>query len=320
VDLRIFGPSNQKPTTNNRIEDPSTLNIKTMTTTTTTTTAIVEPVVVIYCAKCGMPPEYCEYGPDFERACDPWLRKAHPDLHAKLQALRIEHNTGTNNDSNNNKVQASEEPGGKKKTKPERPEAPWTTAERLTKFYELHVPEKVSDVPSLLEKYAGKEDKLFLALVQKYGPEPEDPYCDTDSDDDDDDDDSEGGDDDDGEEITEGMDQLQIDKKKRRGVKAKKTIKFETRVVIQTQKVKKKKAMTIISGMETVEGVKLKDVSKAFSKRFAGSSSVKDGPRGKEIIIQGDHKEDVAAMIVNELKVPGSSVFLDFDGDLIAYS
>ena len=27
-----------------------------------------------------------------------------------------------------------------------------------------------------LEKYAGKEDKLFLALVKKYGPEPEDPY------------------------------------------------------------------------------------------------------------------------------------------------
>jgi density-regulated protein len=266
---------------------------------TTTATTIVEPVAVLYCAKCGMPPEYCEYGPDFERACDPWLKRTHPDLHAKLNTLRIEQNMGD-----------------QKKTK--RPEAPWTTEERLTKFYELHVPEKVSDVPSLLQKYAGKEDKLFLALVQKYGPEPEDPYYDMKSDDDDDD--GEDDDDDEEEELVEGMDHLQIDKKKRRGVKAKKTIKFETRVLIQTQKVKKKKAMTIISGMETVEGVKLKDVSKVFSKRFAGSSSVKDGPKGKEIIIQGDHKEDVAAMIVNEFKVPGSSVFLDFDGDVIAYS
>jgi len=68
-----------------------------------------------------------------------------------------------------------------------------------------------------------------------------------------------------------------------------------------------------------VEGVKLKDVSKAFSKKFAGSSSVKDGPKGKEIIIQGDHMEDVAEMIVNKFKVPGSSVFLDFEGSFVPY-
>ena len=184
----------------------------------------------------------------------------------------------------------------------------------FTKFYEEYVPEKVSDVPSLLEKYAGKEDKLFVALTKKYGPEPEDPYYASS--------DEEGSDDDEDEEeeLEEGMEKLNVDGKKRRGVKAKKTIKFETRVVIQTQKIKKKKAMTIIHGLDTVEGIKLKDASKAFSKKFAGSSSVKDGVQGKEIIIQGDHKEDVAAMIVNEFKVPGSAVFLDFDGDIIAYS
>ena len=71
--------------------------------------------------------------------------------------------------------------------------------------------------------------------------------------------------------------------------------------------------------MDTVEGVKLKDVSKAFSKRFAGSSSVKDGPKGKEIIIQGDHMEDVAEMIVDKFKVPGSSVFVDFDGQFVPF-
>ena len=72
--------------------------------------------------------------------------------------------------------------------------------------------------------------------------------------------------------------------------------------------------------METVEGLKLKDVSKAFSKKFAGSSSVKDTAQGgKEIIIQGDHMEDVAEMIVKTFKVPGTAVFLDFDGDVVAY-
>ena len=38
-------------------------------------TATLEPTVVLYCGKCGMPPEYCEYGPDFESHCDPWLLK-----------------------------------------------------------------------------------------------------------------------------------------------------------------------------------------------------------------------------------------------------
>jgi density-regulated protein DRP1 len=249
-----------------------------------------------------MPPEYCEYGPDFERACDPWLKKTHPDLHARLKAA----SRGDDDD-----VMCTAAASG---TTGKRPDAPWTTEERLTRFYEEYVPEKVSDVPGLLEKYAGKEDKLFVALVKKYGPEPDDPYYASS-------DEEEENDDEDAEDLQEGMDSLQVDgKKKRRGVKAKKAIKFETRVLIQTQKVKKKKAMTIIHGMDTVEGVKLKDISKVFSKKFAGSSSVKDGPKGKEIIIQGDHKEDVAAMIVHELKVPGSAVFLDFDGDIVAYS
>ena len=92
----------------------------------------LEPVQVIYCAKCGIPPEYCEYGPDFERLCDPWLKKAHPELHAKLKALR-----GDTSSS------APAEATTQKKDKPPRPAAPWTTEERLTKFYEEYVPEKV---------------------------------------------------------------------------------------------------------------------------------------------------------------------------------
>lgn len=261
----------------------------------------LEPVNVLYCAKCGMPPEYCEFGPDFERLCDPWLKKYHPQFHANLKLLRGQ---GCGGDGDGEASDVEED---------DRPVAPWTTEERLTKFYELYVPEKTSDVPTLLEKYAGKEDKLFMALVKKYGPEPEDPYYMSDDDDDDKGDDVDG-------DLAAGTENLQVgDNKKRRGIKAKKAVKSETRVLIQKVLRSRKKATTVVNGMDTVEGVKLKDVSKAFSKRFAGSSSVKDGPKGKEIIIQGDHMEDVAEMIVDKFKVPGSSVFVDFDGQFVPF-
>lgn len=191
--------------------------------------------------------------------------------------------------------------------------------ERLTAFYEEYQPDKVSDVPMLLEKYAGKEEKLFIALTKKYGPEPEDPYYD-DSDDDDEDDDYD--DEEENDNVTGDLQDLKIsgDGKKRRGVKAKKAQSVETKVTIQTEKRKKRKAITIVMGMDTIPNIKLKDVSKAFSKKFAGSSSVKeDATGGKQIIIQGDHMEDVAQMVVAKFKVPATSVFLDFDGDIVPY-
>lgn len=162
-----------------------------------------------------------------------------------------------------------------------------------------------------MEKYAGKEDKLFTALVTKYGPEPEDPYyANADDGDDDNDDNDLDGD-------MEGLDLK--DKKKRRGVGAKQINKVDTRVVIQKISRNKKKAVTMVVGLETVPDVKLKEAAKIFSKRFAGSSSVKDGVHGKEIIIQGDHMDDVAEMIVSKFKVPASSVYLDVDGEFIPY-
>ncbi len=250
---------------------------------------VLEAVDVVYCAKCGMPPEYCEYGPDYEAVCEPFLKKKHPDIYAALMAVK---GKAEDNDSNDEAL--------------ERPSEPWTVEERLTKFYEEYVPEKVSDVPSLLEKYAGKEDKLFMALVKKYGPEPEDPYY-ASSDDEDEDD------------LAEGVAGMSVGNKKRRGIKAKKAVKNETKVLIQKLTRNKRKATTVVVGMDTVEGVKLKDVSKAFSKRFAGSSSVKDGPKGKEIIIQGDHMEDVADMIATKFKVDGTCIFLDFEGEFVPY-
>lgn len=42
-----------------------------------------QPVRVLYCGVCGLPAEYCEFGPDFDR-CKPWLRQHAPDLYPDL--------------------------------------------------------------------------------------------------------------------------------------------------------------------------------------------------------------------------------------------
>jgi len=38
---------------------------------------------LIYCPVCGLPPEYCEFGPDFN-ACKPWIIKNCPQLYPAL--------------------------------------------------------------------------------------------------------------------------------------------------------------------------------------------------------------------------------------------
>lgn len=252
---------------------------------------------VIYCGKCGMPPEYCEFGPDFETHCDPWLRKHHPELRQEL----VEKRGAACLVAKKNPKAAPE--------KPPKPDAPWTIAERLMTFYQKYVPEKVETVPSLLEKYAGKEEKLFQALTQKYGPEPLDPFY-SDSDDDDEDDD---GDDADSEAEAEKVKTTS----KRRGAAAKASVDgtFTGRVLVQKQAQKKKRCLTVITGLEpalTINNHKLKDATKAFSKRFAGSSSVKDGT----IILQGDHVLELAEMLVDKFQVPEEAVYVDMgDGE-----
>lgn len=42
-----------------------------------------QPVHVLYCGVCSMPPEYCEFGPDFEK-CKPWLIQNAPDVYPDL--------------------------------------------------------------------------------------------------------------------------------------------------------------------------------------------------------------------------------------------
>ncbi|KAL6585832.1 hypothetical protein OROMI_002476 [Orobanche minor] len=42
-----------------------------------------QPVQVLYCGVCGLPPEYCEFGSDFEK-CKPWLVQNAPDIYPDL--------------------------------------------------------------------------------------------------------------------------------------------------------------------------------------------------------------------------------------------
>jgi hypothetical protein len=47
---------------------------------------ITYPLNIIYCGKCGLPPEYCEWsakGIDIED-CKKWLKETHPLHHEKL--------------------------------------------------------------------------------------------------------------------------------------------------------------------------------------------------------------------------------------------
>jgi density-regulated protein len=168
----------------------------------------------------------------------------------------------------------------------------------------------------------------FLTLCSQYGPEPDDPFYEDSDEDDDDDDDNDDEDDDNGEQDMANLTLSAADKKKRRGAQAKQKKNAEgPRVVVQKRAQNKKRILTVIVGMETVPDIKLKDVSKAFSRKFAGSSSVKDaaiptgkeggGKTQKEIIIQGDHVYDVAEMIVDKFGVPETAVFLDVDGEVV---
>jgi len=114
-----------------------------------------------------MPPEYCEYGPDFETHCTPWLKKNHPGLFRKLHdGKKLSESAGENDGDADGAASAAASA----------PAVPWTTKERLQAVYKKYMPDKLDGVDAILEKYEGKEDKLFAALKKKYGPEPEDPY------------------------------------------------------------------------------------------------------------------------------------------------
>ena len=121
------------------------------------------PQSVIYCGACGMPPEYCSYGPDFETHCRPWLKKSHPKLYEILHVVASS-TSSTSSSADDPTIDAAVV-----SSDPNAATAPWTTRERLAAFYTQYMPDKLDGIDAILEKYEGKEDKLFLALVKKYG-------------------------------------------------------------------------------------------------------------------------------------------------------
>jgi density-regulated protein len=346
-------------------------------TTTTTTTLLIRKKVV-YCGACGMPCEYCSYGPDYETHCVPWLQQNHGNLYQHFMSLALNDGKQKQNNNSDNDSASASASAAKSKVAPApapataapaastalRPPAPWTIEQRLTAFYQKYVPDKISNIPDLLIKYANKEENLFKALVAKYGPEPWDPFYgepeedgdDVDDDDDDDEeeeeeeasDDNDHDNDHDRQEIGDNNNDhaaaavMPKQNNKRRGVAAKKNEKafLPTRIIVKKVAQKKKRYMTIVTGMETISGssaIKLKDIAKEFSKKFACSSSVKDATTTttttttgtttttttsaatthhhhslEEIWLQGDHLFAVAEFICDKYGVSESAVFLDY--------
>lgn len=39
---------------------------------------------ILYCGVCGLPPEYCEFGPDFNK-CKPWIAANCPEIYPDLK-------------------------------------------------------------------------------------------------------------------------------------------------------------------------------------------------------------------------------------------
>ena len=76
------------------------------------------------------------------------------------------------------------------------------------------------------------------------------------------------------------------------------------RVVIARVQRQKRKYVTVITGLETVAELKIKDFAKACGKKFSSGASVNDLPAGgKEVTIQGDVYFDVPPMLINDFKV-----------------
>ena len=84
-------------------------------------------------------------------------------------------------------------------------------------------------------------------------------------------------------------------------------------MLVQKQAQRKKRFLTVVQGLEPALAAndhkyKLKDATKAFSKRFAGSSSVnKDG----NIIVQGYHTLELAELLVDKFEVPEECIYVD---------
>eukprot|EP00741_Cyanophora_paradoxa_P015732 tig00020904_g15188.t1 len=94
-------------------------------------------------------------------------------------------------------------------------------------------------------------------------------------------------------------------KKKKKGEDPMVTIKKENR--------NKRKFVTTVTGLDKF-GVRLQDAAKLFAKKFSCGASVVKGPVADEIDIQGDVKEDVVDIVLENFDVPEDRIFFIEDG------
>lgn len=99
------------------------------------------------------------------------------------------------------------------------------------------------------------------------------------------------------------------------GGKKKKSSKADmAQVVISIAQRNRRKHITSVAGLDAY-GVKLSDASKAFGKKFASGASVVKGQGTPDTVeIQGEFKEPLAELIVDQYGVPKAAVFIVVDG------
>eukprot|EP01034_Spumella_vulgaris_P025111 gene25111-31526_t len=122
----------------------------------------------------------------------------------------------------------------------------------------------------------------------------------------------------------EGEGEKKKEKKKGGGAAAlKKATVYNTRVVIAKIQRQKRKYVTVVSGLETVPDLKIKDAAKIFGKKFSSGASISDSAQTneKEVTIQGDLTFDLPPLLISEFKVPPNCIFfLEDKGQLRAYA
>ena len=102
--------------------------------------------------------------------------------------------------------------------------------------------------------------------------------------------------------------------KKGIGPKKKAASTAEARVTIARIQRQKRKFITQIVGLDTIPDLNLKDIAKAFGKRFASGCSVGDLPSGgKEVVIQGDVWLELPEVLVSKCKIDPRIIFIQED-------
>jgi len=89
-------------------------------------------------------------------------------------------------------------------------------------------------------------------------------------------------------------------------------------IVISRVQRQKKKYVTSVVGLDTVEDLKIKDCAKLFGKKFASGASVGEtATGGKEVVIQGDVSFEIPGLLIKEYNLDPKSIFFCDDGKTI---